>query len=212
MTNTRPRRGPRALCALLSLALAAPLPMSATAAERTIRCDSHGSRYNYCRVDTDNHVELTEKHSLSSCTEGRSWGYDARGVWVDRGCSADFRVGRGGHHNDKALLGAVVGLAALAALASSRHKQEAHEVAPWLVGSFKGMDEREGVEVELTILPGGKLNGRAGEHAFSGTVEGDRVQAGRRQFRIERQGNGFLAVDAGDDGYRVLFVRVGSGY
>jgi len=212
MNRPRSQRSPRALSALLCLALAAPMPMAASASERTIRCDSRGLGYNYCRVDTDNHVELIDRHSLFSCREGRSWGYDSRGVWVDRGCSAEFRVGRGGRNHDKAILGAVVGLAALAAIASSRQQQEAHEVASWNVGSFRGTDEREGVDVELTVLPGGKVNGRAGEQAISGSVDGDRLQAGRQQFRIERQGNGFLAVDLNDSAHRVLFRRTGSGY
>jgi len=25
---------------------------------------------------------------------GKSWGYDNRGIWVDRGCRAEFNVGR----------------------------------------------------------------------------------------------------------------------
>jgi len=57
-----------------------------------------------------------------------------------------------------------------------------------------------------------KVNGQAGEHAFVGSLEGDQLQAGRQLFRIERQGNGFLAVDTTDSTHRVLFKRVGSGY
>jgi hypothetical protein len=211
MHPQRSIRTTRAISTGLCLALAVPWPTTTSASERTLRCDSRGLGYNYCRVDTDNKVELVERHSLFSCREGRSWGYDARGVWVDKGCSAEFRVGRRGGH-DKALVGAVVGLAALAAIAASRHKEEAHEVAAWSVGRFKGRDDREGVEVEVTVLPGGKVNGQAGEHAFVGSLEGDQLQAGRQLFRIERQGNGFLAVDTTDSTHRVLFKRVGSGY
>lgn len=148
---------------------------------------------------------------LFDCREGRSWGHDPRGVWVDRGCSAEFRVGRSGNR-DKAIIGAVVGLAALAALASARHQQEPAEVASWAVGSFSGRDDAEDTEVSLTILPGGQVTGRAGTHEFSGHLKGARLEAGRMVFRIEPRGNGFEAVDERDAGHRVVFRRVGSGY
>lgn len=189
--------------------LASSLPVWAS--QRDIRCDSHALGYRYCRADTDGHVELVDRHSLFSCREGRSWGYDSRGVWVDKGCSATFRVGRQGHH-DRAMVGAVVGLAALAAIASSRHKAEAAEVASWAVGSFTGEDAREGLRVDLRILPGGNVNGRAGEQDVAGHLQGARLEVGRHVFRIERQGSGFLAIDERDDAHRVSFNRVASGY
>jgi hypothetical protein len=200
----------RAIACLLGLALASsPRP---AAAEQTVRCDSRGFGYNYCRVDTDGHVELIDRHGLFNCHEGRSWGYDGRGVWVDKGCSATFRVGNRHSGHDKAVIGAVVGLAALAALAASRHKQESSEVEAWAVGSFAGNDARERVEVTLTILPGGRLTGRAGTQDISGQLAAQRLEAGRQVFRIERQGNGFLAIDERDETHRVIFQRIASGY
>jgi Protein of unknown function (DUF3011) len=200
----------RAVAALAALALiASSLP--AGAAQREIRCDSRGLGYNFCRVDTDGRVELMDRHGLFSCREGRSWGYDVRGVWVDKGCSATFRVGRHGH-SDKALVGAVVGLAALAAIAANRHKAEAAEVESWAVGAFQGDDAREGVRVSLRILPGGQVSGRAGDQDIAGHLQGARLEAGRQVFRIERQGNGFVAIDERDDAHRVTFSRVASGY
>jgi hypothetical protein len=156
-------------------------------------------------------VELIDRHSLFPCREGRSWGHDDRGVWVDKGCTATFRVGRHGS-NDKAVLGVVVGLAALAAIAASRHKAEAVEVESWSVGSFAGDDEREGVRVSLRILPGGQVDGRAGDHDIAGHLQGARLEAGRQVFRIERQGTGFVAIDERDDAHRVTFNRIASGY
>jgi hypothetical protein len=200
----------RALASLAALALAAG-GMPAGAAQREIRCDSRGLGYNFCRVDTGGRVELVERHTLFSCREGRSWGHDSRGIWVDKGCSATFRVG-GHKSNDKAILGAVVGLAALAAIASSRNKAEATEVQSWAVGSFAADDEREGVRVTLRILPGGQVSGRAGEHDISGHLQGARLEAGRQVFRIERQGTGFLAIDERDETHRVTFNRIASGY
>lgn len=200
----------RAMASLAALALATG-GMPASAAQREIRCDSRGLGYNFCRVDTGGRVELVERHTLFSCREGRSWGHDSRGIWVDKGCSATFRVG-GHKDNNKAVLGAVVGLAALAAIASSRNKAEAAEVQSWSVGSFTADDEREGVRVTLRILPGGQVSGRAGEHDISGHLQGVRLEAGRQVFRIERQGTGFLAIDERDETHRVTFNRIASGY
>lgn len=203
--------GRQAVAALAALVLAAG-SVPAGASTREIRCDSRGLGYNFCRVDTAGRVELVDRHSLFSCREGRSWGYDSRGVWVDKGCSATFRVGRHDHGNKAAVAGAVVGLAALAAIAASRHQAESAEVASWMVGAFTGDDAREGVRVSLRILPGGQVSGRAGEQDITGHLQGERLEAGRQAFRIERQGTGFVAIDERDDTHRVIFNRVASGY
>lgn len=201
----------RTVAALAAMALAAG-SAPAGAGQREIRCDSRGLGYNFCRVDTGGRVELVRKHSLFACNEGRSWGYDDRGVWVDKGCMADFRVGDHHHSNKAAIAGAVVGLAALAAIAASRNKAEASEVDSWAVGSFNGDDARERVRVSLRILPGGQVNGRAGEQDITGHLQGSRLEAGRQVFRIERQGTGFVAIDERDPSHRVIFNRVASGY
>jgi Protein of unknown function (DUF3011) len=39
-------------------------------------------------------VRLVRQRSDTDCILGRTWGYDPRGIWVDRGCRADFEVGR----------------------------------------------------------------------------------------------------------------------
>ena len=201
----------RAVSALAALALVAG-SVPASASQREIRCDSRGLGYNYCRVDTGGSVELVDRHTLFSCREGRSWGYDQRGIWVDKGCSATFRLGRSDRHNGAAIAGAVIGLAALAAIVSSRQKAEADEVQSWAVGSFAGNDAREGVRVSLRILPGGEVSGRAGDQDITGHLQGSRLEAGRQVFRIERMGSGFVAIDERDDAHRVSFNRIGGGY
>ena len=61
---------------------------------QVISCASDDGRRHYCQADTRGRVQLLKKQSDSSCQEGRSWGYDERGIWVDHGCRADFQVGR----------------------------------------------------------------------------------------------------------------------
>lgn len=61
----------------------------------TLTCSSnHGDRV-YCEVDTrDRRVDMVRQISGSPCRLGETWGYDRRGIWVDRGCRAEFVVSR----------------------------------------------------------------------------------------------------------------------
>lgn len=59
-----------------------------------ITCSSNNGRRNFCPVDTRGGVRMVNQRSGSPCIQGSTWGYDRRGVWVDRGCRADFALGR----------------------------------------------------------------------------------------------------------------------
>jgi len=67
---------------------AAPAPQG-----QVITCSSDDMRRNYCAVDVSRGVQLVRQRSDAACVYGRTWGYDRRGIWVDRGCRADFQVG-----------------------------------------------------------------------------------------------------------------------
>lgn len=58
----------------------------------TITCSSDDGRRHYCEVDTRSGVRLLKQRSGSPCDQDRTWGVDNRGIWVDRGCRADFEV------------------------------------------------------------------------------------------------------------------------
>ena len=60
---------------------------------RTFYCASDDFNVHGCRVNTYGGVRLLRQRSESPCVFGQTWGYDDRGVWVDRGCRADFAVG-----------------------------------------------------------------------------------------------------------------------
>ena len=64
--------------------------------EQRITCESNSQRTNWCALDTRGGVTLVRQLSRGSCIEGRSWGFDRRGVWVSQGCRAEFASGRGG--------------------------------------------------------------------------------------------------------------------
>jgi len=61
-----------------------------------ITCASDDMRRHYCRIDTQGRVRMVNQRSGSPCVQGQTWGFDNGGIWVDRGCRADFVVGRGG--------------------------------------------------------------------------------------------------------------------
>jgi hypothetical protein len=65
----------------------------ATFDQRRITLESEGRR-EYRRVDHDGYVRLSRRLSDKPCVQGRSWGYDRNGIWVDHGCRATFEVGR----------------------------------------------------------------------------------------------------------------------
>ncbi|MCW5580156.1 MAG: DUF3011 domain-containing protein [Luteimonas sp.] len=59
---------------------------------RTVRCESKGGRSHRCDVDTRGGVTLVRQLSDTRCVQGRNWGWDRGGIWVDGGCRAEFRV------------------------------------------------------------------------------------------------------------------------
>ncbi len=59
-----------------------------------VACDSNDGRRHYCGVDTRGGVRLLRQRPGATCTAGFNWGYDRRGIWVDRGCRAEFAVRR----------------------------------------------------------------------------------------------------------------------
>jgi hypothetical protein len=62
-----------------------------------INCASFDGRKNYCDADTQGaQVRLTRQIGMAPCMEGSTWGYDRKGVWVDRGCNGEFLVQAGG--------------------------------------------------------------------------------------------------------------------
>ncbi|MGO4780359.1 DUF3011 domain-containing protein, partial [Lysobacter sp. 2RAB21] len=45
-----------------------------------------------CDGETGTGVRMVKQLSKSECVEGRSWGFDAHGVWVEDGCRAEFEL------------------------------------------------------------------------------------------------------------------------
>lgn len=84
-----PRRG-----VLIAVGISLFIALSSVLAEaRTLVCESVDGQPRYCRSDTRGGVRLVRQYSKSGCYEGRTWGYDRRGIWVTDGCRAKFEVG-----------------------------------------------------------------------------------------------------------------------
>ena len=64
----------------------------ATVSRTSVVCESESGRRNHCAADTRYGVELVRQLSDSACVRNRTWGEDARGIWVDEGCRAEFAV------------------------------------------------------------------------------------------------------------------------
>ena len=59
---------------------------------QTFYCESGDGKRHWCKEGIGGEVRLVNQRSGSSCVQGRTWGQDRAGVWVDRGCRADFEV------------------------------------------------------------------------------------------------------------------------
>lgn len=67
---------------------------------QSIYCASEDGRRHTCAVNTRGGVRLVNQKSDSACVQGQTWGFDNSGIWVDRGCRADFETsGNGGSGN-----------------------------------------------------------------------------------------------------------------
>jgi hypothetical protein len=60
---------------------------------QSIYCASDDGRRHTCAINvTNGNVRMVNQKSGTLCVEGRTWGFDQTGIWVDRGCRADFEV------------------------------------------------------------------------------------------------------------------------
>jgi hypothetical protein len=65
-----------------------------TMAQQRLNCESSpDGRRTYCAADTRGGVVLVRpRDPRVHCAQGVQWGFDARGIWVENGCAAEFEV------------------------------------------------------------------------------------------------------------------------
>lgn len=200
----------RRIC-LIVAGLAWALAASQANAAGELECRSSGYRYQYCPANTGNNVQLIQQHSGSACTYGRSWGYDARGIWVDNGCAASFRYGGsrgggGGGNAAAAVAGALI-VAAIIGSQTSHHDSDSRpghsesNVPGWAVGRFAGQDFETGLGIELTIDGNGRIDGYQGSREFYGQVRGSEAWIGNREYSVMQTRGGIKLVGEGRSGF-----------
>lgn len=59
---------------------------------RQVICESKSEMRRECGVTVERRVTLVKQLSNAACEAGRSWGWDRTGIWVDKGCRAEFSV------------------------------------------------------------------------------------------------------------------------
>src|ERR1700730_7969717 len=69
-----------------------------------VYCPSDDMGRAWCPADSRFGVGMIRQRSEATCIEGHTWGYGKRGIWVDRGCRADFGVTGDWQRNAAALV------------------------------------------------------------------------------------------------------------
>lgn len=81
-------RGCRAEFAFAENAFGTPV-----ASDKLVVCESLNNGRTTCRTSIKGGVTLTRQLSDNACVRGKSWGISQRGIWVDKGCRAEFAIG-----------------------------------------------------------------------------------------------------------------------
>jgi hypothetical protein len=74
------------------LCLLAFLCCHPVSAQSRIACSSVDGGRQYCSCFTADSVVLVRELSRSKCIQEKTWGFDRHGVWVSRGCRAEFAL------------------------------------------------------------------------------------------------------------------------
>ena len=78
------------------LALALLFPFASASRAQTVSCVSadYSRDRHYCQADTRFGARLVTQTSSVECVEGKTWGWDEQGIWVDQGCAGQFALGK----------------------------------------------------------------------------------------------------------------------
>ena len=196
-------------------------------ADDTITCESRNDRYQSCSIATAGYVTLERQLSGAACTQGRTWDYNRREIWVDDGCRATFRVhtGSSGHHDDnhdaKVAAGVLIGAAILGAIAHNANKKDdkydddryqgarhTSYVPSWMVGSFEGYNAVYDRDVTLTIDADGRATARTRDQTVDGWINEGRLNVGSTSFDIDQSRDGLVTTQVGDRHNEVRYRRV----
>jgi len=63
-----------------------------SAAQQSVTCEANNNNRKYCGSYRPDQVRMDRQISGSPCIEGRTWGVDREGLWVEQGCRAVFII------------------------------------------------------------------------------------------------------------------------
>ncbi len=176
---------------------------------RHITCNSRDSQYTYCRAHTEDQVRLSRQLSSTDCIEGRTWGYDRHGIWVDRGCRAEFSIGRSGYreYNDSGYGDYDDHRERSRGDYGDYNKGNHGNIPGWVVGHFSGKNERSHTAASISVSQNGKVSARWAGQEHSGYFDGRNLHIGDRDFIVKQRRDGFETILRQDHSNRVLFYR-----
>ena len=199
----------------------------AARADDYITCESRNDRYQSCPIDTAGYVTLDRQLSGTACTQGRTWDYNRREIWVDDGCRATFRVhtSSSGHHDDnhdaKVAAGVLIGAAILGAIAHNANRNDdkydderyqgarhSSYVPSWMIGTFEGYNPVYDRDVTLTIGSDGRATARTRDQTVNGWINDGRLNVGNTSFDIDQSRDGLVTTQVGDRHNEVRYRRV----
>jgi len=176
---------------------------------RHITCNSRDSEYNYCRVHTEDQVILSRQLSSSDCIEGQTWGYDRHGVWVDRGCRAEFTVGRSGYreYNERGYGDYNDHRERSRGNYNDYSEKDYGNIPGWVIGHFSGKNERDHTPASISVSQNGDVTAKWAGQQHKGYFDGRNLHIGDKDFIVKQRSRGFETILRQDHSNRVLFYR-----
>jgi hypothetical protein len=196
-------------------------------ADDYVTCESRSDRYQSCPIPTAGYVTLDRQLSGTACTQGRTWDYNRREIWVDDGCRAKFRVHtdssghRDDNHDAKVAAGVLIGAAILGAIAHNANKKDdkydddryqgarhSSYVPSWMVGTFEGYNAIYDRDVTLTVDSDGRATARTRDQTINGWINDGRLNVGDTVFNIDQTRDGLVTSQVGDRQNEVRYRRL----
>ena len=189
--------------------VASPVPARA---DSYVTCSSNDYRRNWCPVYSQGRVWLDRQYSggRGACVEGSTWGRDRRGIWVDNGCRARFRVedrygqypgggypDYGGKKDDSGALigGLILGGLVIGAIAAANAEKDKAPSAPSGSGAASA-----GVAVEACRAEAVSRVAGYGQHPRIDRITTTTASAGGWTVQ------GYVSVDAGPKAVSYAFT------
>lgn len=206
------------------------LALPAMAGGREVTCESRHMRHEYCPIGDHGSIRVMTTYGRHPCEEGRTWGTDSSGIWVDQGCYARFWVEDKSSRSNKnvAIAAGAVGAAAIVAILASQKRDRENNPPPasgyvppqppppqasntpsQLIGRFQGYNTTYRADITVDIDPSGRVTYWGGNDRVTGRLSGDRIYYNNGStYTMEQTRNGFVLREEANPGNAVSFTRV----